>query len=72
MRLHPPAAALNFKRDDINVLRGKLTRLYENRLNKVYEDGFAAGLAARQGAPVPEAEPAKEKPVTYPRVRGLD
>ncbi len=72
MRLHPPAAALKFQRDDPDVLRGKLTRLIDNRIRKAYEDGFADGLAARQGPPVPEAEAEKEKPATYPRVRGLD
>jgi hypothetical protein len=71
MRLHPPAAALRLQRDDPEAIRNKLGRMMESRERMAYEEGFAAGRAARQG--VPASEPAPETvALTYPRLRQLD
>jgi hypothetical protein len=74
MRLKPPAAALKFERTDTAEIRDKLTRLIDARRRAAYQDGFAAGRAARAGessdAPAPSAEEGASQ--TYPRVRRLD
>ncbi|MBJ3785934.1 hypothetical protein [Devosia sediminis] len=73
MRLHPPAAALKFQRDDPDAIRHKLVRMMESRQRQAYEEGFAAGRAAREGVPVPETGPAPETAAAiYPRLRRLD
>ncbi|SMQ85617.1 hypothetical protein SAMN06295905_2904 [Devosia lucknowensis] len=74
MRLHPPAAALNFKRDDTDVIRDKLSRMIRSGERAAYEAGFSAGRAARQGEPpAPSAPEAMAAPTqTYPRLRRLD
>ena len=71
MRLRPPAAALSFKRNDPADMRNKLGRLIDGRQRMAYEEGFAAGRAARQGAPGPAAAP-PEAPAPYPRLRRID
>jgi hypothetical protein len=73
MRLHPPAAALKFKRENGDDIRNNLGRLIQNSQRAAYEAGFSAGRAARQGqAPAtlaPEAPAASTE--TYPRLRPL-
>jgi hypothetical protein len=69
MRLKPPAAALKFERTDHIDIRDKLDRLIEGRKRTAYENGFAAGRAARAGVPEVATAP---KPQTYPRLRTLD
>lgn len=51
MRLKPPAAALRFQRTDEADLREKLTLRVQQRWRGVYQKGFEAGRAARNGAP---------------------
>ena len=71
MRLKPPAAALKFKRDDMDALRVKLVdRLAGLRLRDFYT-GFNAGRRAeRDGQPLAEVE--AEWQQTYPRLRLFD
>ncbi len=71
MRLRPPAAALSFKRNDPADMRNKLGRLIDGRQRMAYEEGFAAGRAARQGAPAPVPAP-PDPPAPYPRLRRID
>jgi hypothetical protein len=74
MRLKPPAAALKFERTDPAEIRDKLTRLIEARRRAAYQEGFAAGRAARAGESSDDlAPPAEEVAIqTYPRVRRFD
>ena len=71
MRLKPPAAALKFKRDDMDALRVKLVdRLAGLRLRDFYT-GFNAGRRAeRDSQPLAEVE--AEWQQTYPRLRLFD
>ena len=72
MRLNPPAAALKQDREDIDDLRDKLARRIDQRRQGDYERGFAAGRAARAGAPESESEPEPEpEPQIYPRLLPL-
>lgn len=72
MRLNPPAAALKQDRADIDDLRHKLARRIDQRRQGDYERGFAAGRAARAGAPEPEPQPEPAPaPQIYPRLTPL-
>jgi hypothetical protein len=85
MRLKPPAGALKspYKEDDIADIRRKLVIRFDQHDRGTFQRGFAAGLAARQGAPSPSphaaapadapsggAEPAPAQ--SYPRIRSFD
>ena len=78
-RLKPPSAAMAMPRRDMADLRHKLAQRIDGRQRAAYEEGFAAGRAARQGMPDPAdqhadfAPPAPEMAAqTYPRLRSLD
>ena len=68
MRLKPPKAALKQKRENTAVMREKLVQRLMQRQSGVYEDGFAAGRAARQGAPEEPEQPLGE---SNPRIHRL-
>lgn len=82
MRLKPPAAALQ-RRVDMADVRQKLAERIDGRNRAIYQEGFKAGLAARQGppsdipraggAPVPDSQADfGQGQQTYPRLRRLD
>jgi len=55
-------------------MREQLARLIDARNDSIFEQGFAAGRAARVGPPAPSgADPVEPggTPKTYPRLRGL-
>jgi hypothetical protein len=62
-RLKPPSLAMAPPRRDMADLRAKLALRIDQRSRYIYETGFAAGRAARLGAPEQE---------TYPRLRQID
>lgn len=73
MRLRPEIAPppTDYKGQD---LRSKLSEQFQRRWSGAYEDGFAAGRAARQGKPELSAETGAAPDVahSYPRLRRLD
>lgn len=71
MRLKPPAAALKFKRDDVDVLRAKLDERFAGLRLRDFYNGFGAGRRAeRESRPLAEIE--AEWHATYPRLRLFD
>lgn len=71
MRLKPPAAALKFKRDDMDALRVKLDERFAGLRLRDFYNGFKAGrIAEREGLPLAEVEAEWQK--TYPRLRLFD
>jgi hypothetical protein len=71
MRLKPPAAALKFKRDDMDALRSKLGERFASLRLRDFYNGFNAGrLAERDSQPLAEVE--AEWQQTYPRLRLFD
>jgi hypothetical protein len=71
MRLKPPAAALKFKRDDMDALRVKLDERFASLRLRDFYNGFGAGrLAEREGLPLAAVE--AEWQQTYPRLRLFD
>ena len=64
LRLKPPAAASVLPDDEMSGIRERLARRINQRNTGIYQDGFAAGLAARRGPPEPEQQ-------TYPRIKAL-
>lgn len=71
MRLKPPAAALKFQRDDVDVLRAKLDERFAGLRLRDFYNGFGAGRRAeRESRPLAEVEGEWQK--TYPRLRLFD
>ncbi|KQX38293.1 hypothetical protein ASD04_11845 [Devosia sp. Root436] len=68
MRLKPPAAALKFKRDDLNAIRVKLDERFTNLRLRDFYNGFRAGRQTeRESRPLAAVEAEWQK--TYPRLR---
>ena len=71
MRLKPPAAALKFKRDDMDALRVKLDERFAQLRLRDFYNGFGAGRRTeRDGLPLADVEAEWQK--TYPRLRLFD
>jgi hypothetical protein len=71
MRLKPPAAALKFKRDDMDALRVKLDERFAGLRLRDFYNGFGAGRRTeREGRPLAEVQAEWQK--TYPRLRLFD
>lgn len=71
MRLKPPAAALNFKRMDVSVLREKLDERFTARRLRDFYNGFGAGRRMeRENQTLADVEASWR--TTYPRLRLFD
>jgi len=74
MRLKPQISYDGLKTAKGRDMREQLARLIDARNDSIFEQGFAAGRAARVGPPAPSgADPVEPggTPKTYPRLRGL-
>lgn len=71
MRLKPPAAALKFKRDDMDAIRVKLDERFAGLRLRDFYNGFGAGRRTeRESRPLAAVEAEWQK--TYPRLRLFD